>query len=92
MGVFQEDVMKFLLGMLALIPLCYVLRFLPFSIRYWYSTLIGLAIEIWVFHPSIYPIFVQHIIVYVIIKVKGPKCGKLVTFESLVYMAGYHFY
>ena len=34
----------------------------------------------------------QHIIVFVIIKVKGPKCGKLVTFESLIFMAGYHFY
>jgi len=92
MEVFQDDIMRFLMGMFGLIPLCYVLRFLPFSLRYWYSTIVALVIEIWVYHPSIYPIFIQHIIVFVIIKVKGPKCGKLVTFESLLFMGGYHLY
>ena len=86
------DVIRFMVGMTSLIPLCLPLRYLNKQIRYWYSLIIGLALELWVYQISVLPVFVQHIIVWLIIKQKGPKCGKIVTFESIFYLCGYHIY
>jgi hypothetical protein len=32
-------------------------------------------------------VFVQNIIIYALIKLKGPKCGKLVTIYSVLYLS-----
>lgn len=78
--------------MAMLIPLCFPLRYLSYQLKYLYSTLLGLILPIWVYGNSVYPIFLQHLIVFAIIKTVGPKCGKIVTFESIVYLSGYHIY
>ncbi len=78
--------------MAALIPLSYILRLLPPQFRFWYSLITGLLVQIWVFKSYMYPIYVQHIIAFALIRLKGPKCGGLVTLESMVFLSGYHLY
>jgi hypothetical protein len=75
--------------MAALIPLSYPLRFLRPNIKAAYSLLAGLALQVYVFRSFMYPIYVQHLIVFALIKLKGPKCGGLVTLESIVFLSGY---
>ena len=84
-----EDLLRLLFGMAALIPLSYPMRHLSASIRYWYSFIISSLLQIYVFRESMYPIYIQHVIVFGIIKLKGPKCGLLVTAESMLFLSGY---
>ena len=51
------EVIRFILGMALLIPLCIPLRYLNHSLKYLYSTLLGLILPIWVYGNSVYPIF-----------------------------------
>ena len=74
------DVIRFMVGMTSLIPLSLPLRYINNPLKYWYSLIIGFLLEIWVYHLSVIPVFVQHVIVWIIIQKKGPKCGKFVTF------------
>lgn len=40
-----------------------------------------------------YPIYIQHLIAFAIIKLRGNKSkGALVTFESMAFLSGYHIY
>ena len=75
-----------------LIPLSYPLRFMSYRLKYWYSLLLAFALQIGVYQLSMFPVFLQHAIVFAIIKLKGPKCGKIVTFESMLFLSGYHIY
>ena len=74
------SIMRFVIGMASLIPLSFPLRFMNKHVKYWYSLILSFVLEIWIYQISVFPIFLQHIIVWAIIKTKGPKCGKLVTF------------
>jgi len=38
------------------------------------------------------PIYIQHLIVFALLKFKGPKCGALVTAESIIFLSGYQIY
>jgi hypothetical protein len=79
--------------MFALIPLSFPIRFIRHRLaRYSYSLLLGLALQIYVFGAYMYPIYLQHLVVFAIIKLKGPKCGGIVTFQSMVALSGYHIY
>jgi lysophospholipid acyltransferase len=62
------------------------------QLRYAYSLLLGLALQWLVFRDYMLPIYVQHLIVFAIIKVKGRRCGALVTVESMLFLSGYHVY
>ena len=81
-----------MIGMASLVPLSFILRYLPKSIRYWYSLILGFILQCWVYRISILPVFLQNWIVFTLIKKKGPKCGWLVTIESMIYLSGYHIY
>ena len=87
-----QDLLGLLYGMTALIPLSYPLRFLPLQLRFWYSLIAGLLVQIWVFKSYMYPIYVQHLIAFALIRLKGPRCGGLVTLESMLFLSGYHLY
>ena len=88
-----EDLLRLVYGMLALIPLSAPLRFLPSSfLRYVYSLLLGLLIQFYVFRDYMYPIYIQHLLVFAIIKFKGPRCGAIVTLQSMVVLSGYQIY
>jgi uncharacterized membrane protein len=89
----SEDLLNLLIGLLALIPLSFPIRFIPNrAARYSYSFILGVILQIYVFGAKMYPIYVQHIIVFAIIKLKGPRCGGLVTLQSMVYLSSYHIY
>lgn len=75
-----HDLMRLVIGMAALVPLSYPMKFLQPTVKFWYSLLLGLAMQVYVYRDYLYPIFVQHIIAFALIKIKGPKCGKIVTF------------
>jgi hypothetical protein len=89
---FPKAIVNFLMGMAALIPLSYPLRFMPKAVRFWYSLILGFVLQVWVYETSMYPVYLQHLIVFGLIKFRGPRCGKLVTFQSMVFLSGYHFY
>ena len=39
-----------------------------------------------------YPIYAQHLLVFAIIKLKKKNIGGLITFQSMVFLSGYHIY
>ena len=84
-----DDLLRLVYGMGLLIPLSYALRYLAPTLRYWYSLVLSTLLQIYVFRSFMYPIYIQHLIVFAIIKYKGPKCGLLVTIESMVFLSGY---
>jgi len=89
----SDDLLGLVIGMFALIPLSFPIRFIGNrTARYAYSLILALVIQIYVFGTQMYPIYVQHLIVFAIIKIKGPRCGGLVTLESMVYLSSYHIY
>lgn len=92
-GMINEDHMRLLLGLLSLIPLSYFLRFIKNTIfKESYSTVIGMILQLYVFKSYMIPIYLQHLIVFGIIKWRGRKCGALVTFEAMLFLSCYHIY
>ena len=87
-----DDILRFMIGMASLVPLSLPLRYMNYQVKYWYSLILGFAMEIWVYDMSIYPIFLQHLIVWAIIQTRSPHCGKIVTFESILFLSGFHLY
>jgi hypothetical protein len=90
----QEDILRMFGGLLSLIPLSYAIQHIrnP-SFRYAYSLIAALASQIFVFESYMYPIYIQHLIVYAIIKIRGKKSkGGLITFQSMLFLSGYHIY
>jgi hypothetical protein len=78
--ILHEDQQRLVISLFSLIFLSYPIRFLPSSnIRYIYSLLVGSLIQIYVFRSDMIVIYIQHAIVFAIIKFKGPQCGFLVT-------------
>lgn len=75
----NHDLKRLVIGMALLVPLSYPMRFFHSTVKFWYSLLVGLAMQIYVFQSYLYPIIVQHLIAFALIKWKGPKCGKIVT-------------
>lgn len=89
----SQDQIKFVTGLLLSIPLSYFLRKLPTTAsRYWYSFVLGTLLQLYVYGTDIWMPFVVHLVVYAIIKVKGRKCGALVTGLSIVALSIYHIY
>lgn len=89
----SEDQIKFITGLILSIPLSYFLRKLPTTpARYWYSFTLGTLLQLFVYGTDIWMPFVVHLIVYGIIKLKGRKCGALVTGLSIVALSIYHIY
>lgn len=87
-----HDLMRLVIGMALLVPLSYPMKWMPPFFRNWYSLLLGFVLQGYVFRDYLYPILIQHIIVFALIKICGPRCGKIVTIESLVALSAYHFY
>jgi hypothetical protein len=39
----------------------------------------GLLIQLFVFRSYMYPIYFQHLIAFLLIRYRGPRCGAIVT-------------
>ena len=76
--------------MALLVPLSYLLRYIGPLQKYWYSLVLSSLLQIYVFRKDMYPIYIQHLVVYGLIRLKGPKCGLIVTVESMVFLSAYH--
>ena len=87
-----DDLLRLMFGLFALVPLSYPLRFMETKLRLWYSLLMGFVVQIYVYRSYVYPVYIQHLIAFALIKFKGPKVGKLVTFQSLAFLSCYNFY
>lgn len=66
-----EDILRMLFGLLSLIPFSYFIQYIPTAkLRYIYSLVLGLIIQYFVYMDYMYPIYLQHLIIYGIIKFK----------------------
>jgi hypothetical protein len=90
----QEDILRMFAGLLALIPFSYFIQYISnSSLRYGYSLISALTIQFFVYETYMYPIYIQHFLAYAIIKIRGKKSkGGLVTFQSMLFLSGYHIY
>ena len=88
----DPGIMRFAIGMVSLIPLSFPMRYMSKHVKYWYSLILSFVLQIWIYQISVFPVLLQNLIVWAIIKTKGPKCGKLVLFESMICLSGYHIY
>lgn len=89
----EADILRMLGGLLALVPLSYPIRFIPQrEVRKAYSLVLGLVVQLFVFQSYMYPIYFQHLIVFLLIRYRGPRCGAIVTFESMLFLSGYNIY
>lgn len=81
-------------GLLSLIPFSFAIqRIGNISFRYAYSLVAALIIQLFVFESYMYPIYIQHLFVFAIIKLRGKKAkGALITFQSMLFLSGYHIY
>ena len=82
------------LGLLSLVPLSFAIqRIHNISLRYAYSLIAGLVIQVFVFESYMYPIYIQHLLVFAILKVRGKKAkGGIITLQSMLFLSGYHIY
>lgn len=91
--VLSEDQIKFVAGLIISVPLSYYLRKIPStSNRYWYSFVLGTLLQLFVYGYDIWMPFLIHLVVYALIKIKGRKCGALITGISIIALSGYHIY
>lgn len=89
----SEDQIKFITGLILSVPLSFFLRKLPTTTnRYLYSFIMGTLLQLYVYGTDIWMPFTVHLIVYAIIKLKGRKCGALVTGLSITALSIYHIY
>ena len=88
----EDSIVRYGIGMALLVPMSLPLRYMNYTTKLWYSIILGFIMQLWVYRLSVYPVFLQHIIVWFLIQTKGPKCGKLVTWESILFLSGYHIY
>ena len=64
-----EDIQRFLFGILVSLPLSFALRFLPrLQVRKIYSTILGIALEYFVFDYPVILAFGLHALVYIVIQ------------------------
>jgi hypothetical protein len=88
-----DDQIRLVLALVISIPISLPIRYLPSKlIRSLYSFLMGTALQYYVYGTDIWLTFTQHIVVYIIILIKGRNCGGLVTAYVMVTLFGYHIY
>ena len=89
----DPDTLRLCLCLLLLIPFSLLLRFISSPrARYLYSTLTGLLLQFIAYRSYLLPIYIQHIIVFGMLKLRPRGSGALVTFQSMVFLSGYHIY
>lgn len=89
----SDDQIRLIVGLLLSIPLSTLIRVIPQrKMRYTYSFLMGTILQFYVYGFDIWIPFLQHTIVYLMMKIKGRKCGALVTIYSMTFLYGYHIY
>jgi hypothetical protein len=89
----DEDSLRLCFGLLALVPLSYSLKFLSSPrLRYLYSTICGLLLQLFVYRSYMLPIYLQHLIVFALIRLLPRRCGAIVTFEAMFFLSATHAY
>ena len=89
----SEDQIRLVLALVISVPISLPIRYLPSKlIRTIYSLLVGTALQYYVYGTDIWLTFTQHIIVYLLIIIKGKNCGGLITTYVMITLFGYHIY
>jgi hypothetical protein len=89
----DPDTLRLCFCLLLLIPLCLLFRLISSPrLRYFYSTLTGLILQLLAYKSYLLPVCLQHMIVFAILKMRPRSSGALVTFEAMLFLSGYHIY
>ncbi len=89
----EADQIRFVLALVLAAPLSYLIRKLPdYQMRFWYSFIVGTLLQFFVYGVDIWMSFVAHLVIYQIIKIRGRKCGALITGLSIFSLSVYHIY
>ena len=89
----DPDSLRLCFGLLFLVPLSFLFRYISSTrTRFFYSTLTGIILQLFVYRSYLLPIYIQHIIVFGMLKLRPRGSGALVTFQSMVFLSGYHIY
>jgi lysophospholipid acyltransferase len=88
-----EDQMRFMLSIFLSIPAGLLLRFIPStSARKYYSILLATALQYYVYQNELFWALALHVVIYLVLKVRGRQSGFFVTVLSMVTLAVYHTY
>lgn len=89
----SDDQIRLIIALIVSIPISLPIRYLPSKlIRSLYSFVLGTGLQYYVYGSDIWLTFTQHIIVYLLIIIKGRNCGSLITVYVMVTLFGYHIY
>ena len=76
----SDDQIRVIVSLILSIPISLPIKYIPsLLLRSLYSFIIGTALQYYVYGSDIWQTFLQHLIVYAIIRIKGRKCGGFVT-------------
>eukprot|EP00919_Chromeraceae_sp_WS-2016_P072162 GHVR01170737.1.p1 GENE.GHVR01170737.1~~GHVR01170737.1.p1 ORF type:complete len:140 (+),score=2.60 GHVR01170737.1:1343-1762(+) len=89
----SPDQIRFVSGLILAIPLSFIILFISNrKCRFFYSLIGGFMLQIFVYGWEVWMPILTHILVYLIIKIKGRKSGALVTWISIAGLSAYHIY
>lgn len=88
-----EDQMRFMLSIFLSIPAGLLLRFIPTtSARKYYSIILATALQYYVYQNELFWALALHVVIYLVLKIRGRQSGFFVTALSMVALAVYHIY
>jgi hypothetical protein len=89
-----QDQIRILTGVFLSIPLSFALQHIPiYSLRRYYSLVLGVLLEYYVYGLPLLISFALHIFVYFAIKgIRRENCGFYVTFVSMLFVSIYFIY
>ncbi len=88
----EDDKIRVVFTILLSVPLCFILRQLKGALRKYYSLFFGFALQYYMYGSDVWLAYTFHLSVYLLILIKGRKCGCLVTVLSIVAGSSYHIY
>ena len=91
--VVPSDQLRLVFSLIISIPLSLPIRHLPSkTMRTIYSFIMGTLLQYYVYGSDIWLTFLQHLIVYAMIKVIGRRSGRIITSYSMLCLFSYHIY
>lgn len=84
-----KDQLTVIISIFLAIPLCFILRRLKPPYRKYYSFILGTIFQFLIYGTDVWIPFLNHIVIYLVIVLKGRKCGFLVTVLGIT---GYSIY
>ena len=84
-----EDQVRIISSIFLSIPLCFLLRKLKGPVRKYYSLILGVLFQFYMFGTEVWIPYLTHVIIYSVVLLKGRQCGFAVTVVAIV---GYSIY